>query len=511
MEQPQPANGQITEQPLAYRAVRNGVWVALGSYWVNGFGFVANIALIRLLTPAIYGEFALAMFFYTLFDLQSKVGLNFAFAQQREVNGETIGTLAILSVVMGAGTLLLALLATPVLLALGYAPMTAIAMLAMCILSFAGSWVMPFAIVFEANLHYKPLSVATALATPLSYGPAFWLAWQGMGQYSLASQTVTYTVLVLMGILAYVFFARRDLLRLRWRYRPALARQYLSFGTPTGLSTFVANLLTSADNFILGTLAGTTTLGYYDRAYRLAQWPTLLLNTVIERAAVFTYSQVRESAQQLQRSVTMMLWISANVAIPVALTLFLSAPDLVMLLYGEQWTPAVPLLRLLLIAAVLRPLWENSRAILVGIGEPRWALGVSVMQLVLLAIIGTLLTATLSAGGTAVAVTLALGIAFATAYRLFSRHLEMKLWPIFAGPLAAAALTCAAYLILVRLLDTHDSLWLSVAWKMGWGASGFFLFALLLQPKQFTAQISYLWRLWRRQPASAMGKASQKE
>ncbi|RMD82976.1 MAG: polysaccharide biosynthesis protein, partial [Chloroflexi bacterium] len=90
MEQPQPANGQITEQPLAYRAVRNGVWVALGSYWVNGFGFVANIALIRLLTPAIYGEFALAMFFYTLFDLQSKVGLNFAFAQQREVNGETI-------------------------------------------------------------------------------------------------------------------------------------------------------------------------------------------------------------------------------------------------------------------------------------------------------------------------------------------------------------------------------------------------------------------------------------
>ncbi|GIV83552.1 MAG: hypothetical protein KatS3mg052_0559 [Candidatus Roseilinea sp.] len=27
--------------PLAYRAVRNGVWVALGSYWVIGFGFIA--------------------------------------------------------------------------------------------------------------------------------------------------------------------------------------------------------------------------------------------------------------------------------------------------------------------------------------------------------------------------------------------------------------------------------------------------------------------------------------
>ncbi len=58
--------------PLAYRAVRGSLWSVGSAYWVIGFGFVANILLTRLLTPAVYGDFALAVFFATLFQLRSK-------------------------------------------------------------------------------------------------------------------------------------------------------------------------------------------------------------------------------------------------------------------------------------------------------------------------------------------------------------------------------------------------------------------------------------------------------
>jgi len=88
-------------EPLAYRAVRGGFWSVLGSYFTIGFGFLANIALIRLLTPAIYGEFALAMFFVTLFDLVGKSGLNYAFAHHRVIDGESLGTLLVRSLFMG--------------------------------------------------------------------------------------------------------------------------------------------------------------------------------------------------------------------------------------------------------------------------------------------------------------------------------------------------------------------------------------------------------------------------
>ncbi|MCS7061641.1 MAG: oligosaccharide flippase family protein, partial [Anaerolineae bacterium] len=466
------------EQPLAYRAARNAVWAALGSYWVIGFGFIANILLIRLLTPAIYGEFALAMFFYTLFDLQGKVGLNFAFAQQRHIDGETVGTLATLSVLLGTGTLLVALLAVPILVALGYPHMTVVTMVIMCGLSFVGSWLAAFGIVLETTLHLKPLSIATAVATPLSYLPAFWLALQGLGQYSLVSQHAAYSLAMMAATLLYILLVRRDLLRMRWRYWPALARQYLRFGVASGMGNFLSSLLTTADNFILGTIGGATTLGYYDRAYRLAQWPALLLNTVIGRAAVFTYAQVRDVPQRLQRSVEVMLWISAHIATPIALALFLSAPDLVRLLFGEPWLPSAPLLRILLLAAILRPLWENVWAIFIGIGMPKRIIELSIFQLVVLAIVGAALSMMLSATGTALAVVLMFGAGLTVAYHWLQRIVSLhKIHSVLTSPLVAAALTLAGYLLLVRLIGNQHPLWFSVAWKVAWGVGGFMLFS----------------------------------
>jgi lipopolysaccharide exporter len=461
-------------EPLAYRAVRGGFWSVLGSYFTIGFGFLANIALIRLLTPAIYGEFALAMFFFTLFDLVGKSGLNYAFAHHRTViDGESLGTLLVLSLLMAGGSLALAILSAPILLAAGYAPMIPVIIAAAIAVQFVVIWLWPFAVVLESELRFKPLAIATSIATVLSYLPAFWLAFNGQGQYSLLAQFATNSILVMAAMGVYLFRAQRHLLRMRWRYSPALARQFLRFGLTTGLGNFISILLVQVDNFILGTIAGTTVLGYYDRAYRIAQWPSTLLIPLVGRAAVFTYNQLRDDQARLRRSVTMVLWTSANLAIPIALALFFSAPELVPLLFGAQWTPAVPLLRILLVVSVLRPIWENVWAILVGLGLPRRVVELSLFQLVVLVIAGVLLTWLFSAAGTATAVILMLLCGLALAYLRIKPKLAIDLRSAFSGPLAALVLTVAGYLILVRVIGNDLPLWAAVAWKIGWGLAGF--------------------------------------
>lgn len=489
--------GHCAEQPLAYRAARNGVWVAIGSYWVIAFGFVANILLIRLLTPTIYGEFALAMFFHTLFDLQGKFGLGFAFAQHRQVSGETTGTLFAVSVALGAGTLLLALLAAPVLLLAGYSSTVALTTIILSAISFVGSWLAAFGIMLETELHFKPLSIATVAATPLSYLPAFWLAWQGLGQYSLISQTAVYSLAMMTATLLYVARSRRGWLRMKWRYRADLAGQYLRFGLTTGMSNFASSMLVNADNFILGTIAGPATLGYYDRAYRIAQWPSLLLNAVVGRAAVFTYSQVRDDTARLHRSITMVLWISANVAIPVALALFLSAPDLLPLLFGEQWLPAVSLLRILLIGAVLHPLLESGWAVFIGMGMPRRALELSLIQLAVLILAAAILTPLFSAVGTAIASVLMFASGLIIAWRMLKERISLDLRSALGGPLIALILTVGGYALLVRLIGNVEPRWVSVAWKATWAVIGFGFFSWVARPRQFSERISYIWQLMR--------------
>ncbi len=113
-------SGQPSATPLAQRAVRGGLWVVAAAYWTIGFGFVANILLTRLLTPEVYGEYALATFFAMLFQLRTKVGLAYAFAQERTVTGTAVGTVFTLDVLLGIGGVAIGLIATPILLALGY-------------------------------------------------------------------------------------------------------------------------------------------------------------------------------------------------------------------------------------------------------------------------------------------------------------------------------------------------------------------------------------------------------
>ena len=111
------AESQTEQQgatPLAYRAVRGSAWVVAAAYWSIGFGFAANILLTRLLTPEVYGEYALAVFFATLFQLRTKVGLSYAYAQERAVTGAAAGTVFTLDVLLGIGGLIVGAAIAPI-------------------------------------------------------------------------------------------------------------------------------------------------------------------------------------------------------------------------------------------------------------------------------------------------------------------------------------------------------------------------------------------------------------
>ncbi len=505
--EPQSSKQSEAEEPLAYRAVRGGLWVVAGSYWSIGVGFIANILLMRLLSPSVYGEFALAMFFFTLLQLRGKIALNYAFAQQRAVTGETVGTLFTVDVLLGWAGALLALIATPLLLHWGYPPPVAWILLTLALLSALESFVGVFSVVLESGLRFKPVSIIGGLAMPLSYLPAFAFALSGQGEYSLVAQAVSFSLISLVAGALYIAFAQRELFRLRWRCNLRLAWEYLRFGAVTGAGNYVASLVTQTDNFILGTLSGTTTLGYYDRAYRISQWPSLLLSALVGRAAIFTYSRLREDQERLQRAATMVLWVSANVAAPVALALFLSAPDLVPLLFGAQWTPAVPILRVLLLLAILRPLWENVGALFIGSGQPRRVIEISLVQLFILALIGAPLTLAAGALGMAIAAVLAVAGGLTLAYFVLRRSLTLDIRSILAGPLLASILTVGAYWLLVRLIGSHHPLWFAVLWKFGWAAAGFFLFSALIQPALFRERIGYVWRLLRGRARENLGES----
>lgn len=504
-ETPPAAAGAPAEQagtePLAQRAVRGSAWVVASSYWSIGFGFAANILLARLLMPEVYGEYALAVFFAMLFQLRTKVGLSYAFAQERTVTGAAAGTVFALDVALGAGSVLIGLIAAPVLLQFGYSTAIVGMMLVLLLAGFGESFLWVFVITLDKDLHFKPASVINSVIMPLSYLPAFWLAWTGRGSWSLITQSVT---LSLLSFLLYGIFIWRRMgwiFQLGWRFEREVARRFFFYGAQSGVATFIASMIAQIDNFVVGTRSGTVALGYYDRGYRTAQWPNLLLSPLLARSALFTYAQLKDDTLRLRKSVSMVIWLIVGMATPVALALFVAAPDIVLLMYGERWLPAVPILRVLVIAALLRPIWDNAFVLFVGTGRAHHAIWIGVLQLAIIFGLGWLLVAPLGPVGVGAAVVTAYVTALVIAHFLTADILRLDFANLFAKPLLVAALVLIGYVVLVQVLPTNDwPLALRTLAKAAYAVLGYYLGGFLVQRQATLERVRYIRRLLRPQP-----------
>jgi PST family polysaccharide transporter len=287
-----------------------------------------------------------------------------------------------------------------------------------------------------------------------------------------------------------------------WRFKWSVALDLLRFGGVVGVARFAGTLLGEFDNFLVGTFVGVGSLGFYDRAYRIAHWPSLLFSNIMTRTAFYTYARLREDRPRLQKSVTMTLWLTTTLAFPLALAIFVTAPDLITLLYGERWLPSVIFLRFLIIYSAGRPIMENASSLFTAVGRPRLTAFTVMLEAAILVVVGVPLTLANGAVGTATAVGIAFGIGMAVRLA-FVRHLiEISLWQTIVAPLFVSMVTLVIVYLVSHALSMNDwPLLLRLIAKCGIAVLGYIAILLALQPRVTPTRLRYTWQLLLRRPA----------
>ena len=182
--------------------------------------------------------------------------------------------------------------------------------------------------------------------------------------------------------------------------RSAASKASASDGLPTGLSlAALGGIVAQFDNFLIGTFVGYTTLGFYDRAYRIAHWPNLLLTVVITRIGFLTFARVQNDAPRLAHTMRLSLWVLTTLGIPIALFLFFAAPDVVQVLYGPTWSESAYYLRFLTIYSLVSPFINTGFWLAVALGHRRIVTGFTGIQAALLILLGTLFAFTMGGIG----------------------------------------------------------------------------------------------------------------
>jgi PST family polysaccharide transporter len=173
-------------------------------------------------------------------------------------------------------------------------------------------------------------------------------AFYGFGVWSLVagSLTGTFTVMTLMILIVrYVP---------RWRFNLA----YLLSTWKTSGSYFGNTLLYYAnvniDLFLIGRQLGAYALGYYQNARSLTDEVRGRLAMPLQRVLFPAFASIQSDISRLQQSVLKSSSLLAAVICPVGFGISASAPEIVPVLYGDQWLAMIPLLTVLGISAALR-------------------------------------------------------------------------------------------------------------------------------------------------------------
>ena len=323
-----------------------------------------TVVLARLLSPADFGLFALALLIINLFDYVKDLGVGAALVQRSESWARLAPTGLTLTVGFGFGAAaLVALSADLVAGALGQPDLAGLVRALSVALFISASSVVPMARL-RRELDFRRRLFPEFLGALAKTGISIGLALAGVGVWSLVYGQLA-AVIVTTGL--YWAVARQPV---RFGFDRAAATSLIRFGLPVTAVTLVAFAIYNVDYLAIGAREGDTALGLYTLAYRLPELVVLNLCIVVSEVLFSALSRIGHSLEEVAAhyQATLAVVVAVTGALGVAMAVL--APEIVDVLYGPRYAAAAPILTVLALFTVVYSASFHSGDVYKAIGRP---------------------------------------------------------------------------------------------------------------------------------------------
>ncbi len=148
----------------------------------------------------------------------------------------------------------------------------------------------------------------------------------------------------------------------------------LRFGTPVVLSTSLYYIYTKADRFFGGRAFGAEELGYYAIGLQLAAIPVEKIVSILQSVLFPALSKLKHQRENFNTVYLSFVEFLGLITFPLFIGGILVAPELVIVVLGEKWRPAIPPLQILLAGQLVMAISAPNGLIHAARGVPKWNL-----------------------------------------------------------------------------------------------------------------------------------------
>lgn len=387
----------------------SGMWAVVGRFGQQILQLAVVVILARLITPSAFGIVAITQVILGVSQVFIQFGVGAALIQTnsltRKMERSAQTLMLVIALMLG---LALVLTAEWMSLALNNPELVDIMPVILVILVISAA-INPSQNLLMRDMRFKLLATLDVLSYAFAYG--------GVG-VSLAFAGYSYWALIIAALVqttikAVMLFYFRPVWPLLALSRSELG-SLLNFGGGVFLAQLISEIAKRADNIVVAAMFGSAELGFYSRAYSLMDLANTLLGSAFSNALFSGFSkQKREALEngEKRQSFLMAHAFAALIILPISALMFLLSEEVIILILGERWQPAIPVLQVLSIGMYFRLAYKVSHAFNLAEGAVYQTAAFSVIYAVLV-VLGAYFGSFYGLDGVAVGVLMAIFVQY---------------------------------------------------------------------------------------------------
>jgi O-antigen/teichoic acid export membrane protein len=362
---------------ITQKAVKGVVWSAIQNWGSQVGSLLVFCILVRLLAPEAFGLVALANIFLAFMQIFLNQGFAQVLIQRQELEPEHLDTAFWTNLAIGILLTVTGFTTAGLIAEKFQQPQLAPILQGFSLLFLITSFGNIQQALLERKLDFKAIAIRWLAGTFIGGSVGVIMALCKFGVWSLVSQQLVHEF-----VGALLLWKSSD-----WRPRFKFSFKHLQHLFSFGISILGFNLLnfvnTRADDFLIGYFLGPVALGYYSIAYRVLGIMVQLLVNTGNQVALPTFSRLQEEPEQFRKAYYTATQLTSLIAFPAFLGVAALAPELVVLLFGKQWIPSIPVMQVLSFAGIFKAVTFLKGSVFIAMGKPYWTLWLGLLNAVL--------------------------------------------------------------------------------------------------------------------------------
>lgn len=324
-----------------------------------------SAVLARLLLPEDYGIIGIMTVFTAFFSVIANMGIGTAVIQNKDLDSDDISNIFTFNLYVAVVlAVVFALFSYPLSKFYENSVYVPIGCMLSISLFFSTMNMVPNALLMK-DKKFVRIGLRMVTTTVVSSVVAIVLAFLGFKYYALVAQSI------IQSLTNFIWNYSSERVKLKRKCDFKSVKKISVFSTYQFAFNVFNYFARNADNLLIGKFMGSTSLGYYEKAYKLALYPEQNLTHVITPVIHPILSDHQDDKRYIYEKYMQIVKVLSLLGLFVGIYMYFCSYEIICIMFGANWSASIPCIQMLSLSIWAQIINSSSGAIFQSLGNTK--------------------------------------------------------------------------------------------------------------------------------------------